>query len=304
MLNIFSSNKPTNKPTTRKVKQMDSKVITDVKDMVKDDQSKLHNKLEKMVLAHLYANAKSMPVAMSENIDINKYDVNVTFETPARQSKNETTYGHFNVGKSWKRKDGKEVKQIAVNPYALQKMSWDQINETINHETIHLLNNLMVIEDCKSSGYHNKKFQITAEATGNIVVEKPKKGANGYHSTELTKKGMKIQNKLKSIKFDPTELYKELPDKKERKVTKRIKLTCNSCETSVMLPVGRYRDMVVRLLNDGRSDQESYQIIKCEPCGTSWFEADILDGNREVTYEDMLKHGYKESIENVASNKS
>ena len=33
---------------------MDSKVITDVKDMVKNDQSKLHIKLEKMVIGILF----------------------------------------------------------------------------------------------------------------------------------------------------------------------------------------------------------------------------------------------------------
>jgi hypothetical protein len=89
----------------------------------------------------------------------------------AREEKGKK-HGHFTTLETWK--SGEEMRhEIFLSAESLSRGAKETLG-TLLHEMAHAFNHAEKIEDVTGDGYHNKKFQSTAERIFGLKIEKAK----------------------------------------------------------------------------------------------------------------------------------
>ena len=105
----------------------------------------------------------------------------------AREEKGKK-HGHFTTLETWKQ--GEDLRhEIFLSAESLSRGAKETLG-TLLHEMAHAFNHANQIEDVTGDGYHNKKFQSTAERIFSLEIQqyldkdgKPKKGGVGFSKT-------------------------------------------------------------------------------------------------------------------------
>lgn len=152
-------------------------------------------------------------------------------------------YGWFTTWRAWKETDNEDAEgyyEINVTSDYLNRDPVD-IAGTLLHEMVHLYNEMRGVKDCSRGGkYHNKKFQMAAEAHG-LVCEKSQK--YGFSVTKPAEETVKFIESfdLKFNLYRPTVSDKPTPDdekdkdskQKTRKKSSTRKYVCPVCGTII-----------------------------------------------------------------------
>ena len=173
------------------------------------------------------------------------YPIVVTLMPPGTQRTNASVLGHFTLNKMWVNSSGKQYHEIAVNPHFLMKLSKEDLVETIYHEVIHLHCRAAGVRDTSSNGRHNRKFAEAVNLSG--VIEAYETGEWFGYTTRLTREGRRWVRQ--TINPRDMELSRILTNGNGggTAMPKRIKLVCEKCGISAMVPAGKWRDGKIML---------------------------------------------------------
>lgn len=112
-------------------------------------------------------------------------------------------HGHFTTLETWKNNDVLRH-EIFLSAESLSRGAKETLG-TLLHEMAHAYNHANKIEDTSGDGYHNKKFQSTAERIFNLKIEKIK-GA-GFSKTSVPDEAIKRWSKELSKIEDALKLH-------------------------------------------------------------------------------------------------
>ncbi len=109
---------------------------------------------------------------------------------------------------------------------------YEEILETLIHETVHLANSQKGLEDCSSRGNHNEIFKNEAERVGLLVEKAPRIGWS------ITKLSDSLLKEIQEMDIDRSafDIYmiEEHKEKKPRQPTVRYKYRCKNCHREVV----------------------------------------------------------------------
>jgi hypothetical protein len=134
----------------------------------------------------------------------------------AREEKGKI-HGHFTHFTPWK-KGEKLANEIFLSAESLSRGAEDTMG-TLLHELAHAYNFKNEIQDVTGDGYHNKKFQNTAQEIFSLKIEKSEKKGIGLSKTSMPEHALKrwkkeIEKIAKAL--DVTALQIEKGQKKSR----------------------------------------------------------------------------------------
>lgn len=151
------------------------------------------------------------------------------------------SYGWFTTWRAWKEtgnEDSEGYYEINVSSDYLNRDPVE-VAATLLHEMVHLYDEMQGVKDCSRAGkYHNKKFQMAAEAHGLICEKSQKYGFSITKPTEETVEFIKSFD-LKFNLYRPTVSDKPTPDDDEeekdkpRKKSSTRKYVCPVCGTII-----------------------------------------------------------------------